>query len=158
MEFYDTQCFVFPQQSPQVQVEWLTELKRVLYLLLLMLKTWPLCWTESSVQFSRSVVSSSLRPHGLQHSGFPVHHQLPELAQIHVHWVGDTIHPSHPLNLQELNLGAWVLGQVEKNSFIALPSQGGYSWPPFSNTVCPNPGGFGEGFIGPILRWGCWLD
>ena len=30
-------------------------------------------------------------------SGFPVHHQLPELAQTHGHWVGDTIKPSHPL-------------------------------------------------------------
>ena len=30
--------------------------------------------------------------------GFPVHHQLPELAQTHVHWVGDTIQPSHPLS------------------------------------------------------------
>ena len=29
--------------------------------------------------------------------GFPVHHQLPELAQAHVHWVGDAIQPSHPL-------------------------------------------------------------
>ena len=28
--------------------------------------------------------------------GFPVHHQLPELAQIHVHWVGDAIQSSHP--------------------------------------------------------------
>ena len=27
---------------------------------------------------------------------FPIHHQLPELAQIHVHWVSDTIQPSHP--------------------------------------------------------------
>ena len=30
-------------------------------------------------------------------TGFPVHHQLPELAQIHVHLVGDTIQISHPL-------------------------------------------------------------
>ena len=30
--------------------------------------------------------------------GFPVHHQLPELTQIHVHQVGDTIQPSHPLS------------------------------------------------------------
>ena len=29
--------------------------------------------------------------------GFPVHHQLPELAQAHVHWAGDTVRPSHPL-------------------------------------------------------------
>ena len=29
--------------------------------------------------------------------GFPVHHQLLELAQTHVHWVGDAIQPLHPL-------------------------------------------------------------
>ena len=45
-----------------------------------------------TVQFSCSVVSDSLRPHGLQHPGFPVHHQLLELAQTHVHQVGDAIH------------------------------------------------------------------
>ena len=28
--------------------------------------------------------------------GFPPHHQLPELAQTHVHCVGDAIQPSHP--------------------------------------------------------------
>ena len=28
---------------------------------------------------------------------FPVHHQLPELAQTHVYQVGDAIQPSHPL-------------------------------------------------------------
>ena len=28
----------------------------------------------------------------------PVHHQLPELTQIHVHWVSDAIQPSHPLS------------------------------------------------------------
>ena len=27
--------------------------------------------------------------------GFPVHHQLPEFTQTHVHWVGDTIQSSH---------------------------------------------------------------
>ena len=29
--------------------------------------------------------------------GLPDHHQLPELTQTHVHWVGDVIQPSHPL-------------------------------------------------------------
>ena len=29
--------------------------------------------------------------------GLPVHHQLPEFTQIHVHWVSDAIQPSHPL-------------------------------------------------------------
>ena len=30
--------------------------------------------------------------------GFPVHHQLPEFTQTHVHWVSDAIQPSHPLS------------------------------------------------------------
>ena len=30
--------------------------------------------------------------------GLPVHHQLPESTQIHIHWVGDAIKPSHPLS------------------------------------------------------------
>ena len=30
--------------------------------------------------------------------GLPVHHQLPELTQTHVQWVGDAIQPSHPLS------------------------------------------------------------
>ena len=30
--------------------------------------------------------------------GFPVHHQLPESTQTHVHWVGDAIQPSHALS------------------------------------------------------------
>ena len=29
--------------------------------------------------------------------GFPVHHQLPELTQTHIHSVGDAVQPSHPL-------------------------------------------------------------
>ena len=31
-------------------------------------------------------------------SGLSVHHQFPELTQTHVHWVGNTIQPSHPLS------------------------------------------------------------
>ena len=37
-------------------------------------------------------------PMGYGTPGFPVHHQLPELAQIHVHPVGDAIQSSHPLS------------------------------------------------------------
>ena len=50
-----------------------------------------------SVQFG-SVMSDSLWPHGLQHDSPPVHYQLPEFTQIHVHWVGDAIQPSYPLS------------------------------------------------------------
>ena len=53
-----------------------------------------------SVQFS-SVTQSYLTlcdPVDGSTPGFPVHHQLPELAQTHVHQVGDAIQPSHPLS------------------------------------------------------------
>ena len=34
--------------------------------------------------------------------GLPVHHQLPELAQTHVLWIGDAIQPCHPLSYPSL--------------------------------------------------------
>ena len=52
-----------------------------------------------SVQFS-SVTQSCpafCDPMNSNTPGFPIHHQLPELAQTHVHQVGDAIQPSHPL-------------------------------------------------------------
>ena len=49
-----------------------------------------------SVQFSCSVVSNSLQAHEPQRARLPVHHQLLELTQTHVHWVGD---PSNHLIL-----------------------------------------------------------
>ena len=53
----------------------------------------------NSVQFSCSVMSDSLQPHESQHAGkHPVHHQLPEFTQTHVHRVSDAIQPSHPLS------------------------------------------------------------
>ena len=45
-----------------------------------------------------SVMSNSLRPHGLQHTRLPCPSPLPELAQTHVHRVGDAIQPSHSLS------------------------------------------------------------
>ena len=56
------------------------------------------CWEISLIQFSHSVVSDSLWPHGLQHAGLPVHHHLLKFTQTYVHWVGDAIQPSHPLS------------------------------------------------------------
>ena len=55
-------------------------------------------WLLSS--FS-SVTQSSLtlrNPIDCSTPGLPVHHQLPEFTQTHVHWVGDAIQPSHPLS------------------------------------------------------------
>ena len=52
----------------------------------------------SSVQFSRSVCSTLCDPTDCSTSGFPVHHQLPEFTQTHVHRVADAIQPSDPLS------------------------------------------------------------
>ena len=51
-----------------------------------------------SVQFS-SITQSCLTlcdPMNCSTQGLPVHHQLPEFTQTHVHWVCDVIQPSHP--------------------------------------------------------------
>ena len=56
-------------------------------------------WTSPSVQFS-SVAQSCLtlcNPMNRSMPGLPVHHQLPEFTQPHVHRVRDAIQPSHPL-------------------------------------------------------------
>ena len=50
----------------------------------------------SSVQFSCSVVLTLCNPMNCSMPGLPVHHQLPEFTQTHVHWVSDAIQPSHP--------------------------------------------------------------
>ena len=56
----------------------------------------------SSVQFKHSVMSDSLRPMNRSMPGLPVHHQLWEFTQTHVHRAGDTIQPSHPLSSPSL--------------------------------------------------------
>ena len=40
----------------------------------------------------------SLQPHRMQHARLPCPSSPPELAQTHVHWVGDAVQPSHPLS------------------------------------------------------------
>ena len=54
----------------------------------------------SSVQFSCSVQLCPTLCDPMNHStpGLPVHHQLRESTQTHVHRVGDAIQPSHPLS------------------------------------------------------------
>ena len=53
--------------------------------------------THVIYQFSHSVMSNSSDPIDYSMPGLPVHHQLPELAQTHVHLISAAIHPSHPL-------------------------------------------------------------
>ena len=63
-------------------------------------ENWVLLWWRDHAQFS-PVTQSCLTlcdPMDCSTFGFPVHHQLPEFAQTHVHLVGDAIQPSHPLS------------------------------------------------------------
>ena len=55
--------------------------------------------------------------------GLPVHHQLPEFTQTHVHWVGDAIQPSHPLL------------RPSPPSFNLSQHQGLFKWVSFSHQV-----------------------
>ena len=53
----------------------------------------------TSVQFSSVAQSCPTLCNPMNHSmPLPVHHQLPEFTQAHVHQVSDAIQPSHPLS------------------------------------------------------------
>ena len=56
-------------------------------------------YPEPSVQFSSVAQSCPTLCDPMDGStpGFPVHHQFPELAQTHIHRVGQAIQPFHPL-------------------------------------------------------------
>ena len=55
---------------------------------------WESFWFSSVVQLCWTLCN----PMGCSVPGLPVHHQLLEPTQTHVHWVGDPIQPSHPLS------------------------------------------------------------
>ena len=60
----------------------------------------PSTMSLSSVQFSSVAQSCPTLGDPMNPStpGLPVHHQLPEFTQTHVHRVSDAIQPSHPLS------------------------------------------------------------
>ena len=91
------------------------------------------CQRLTSVQFS-SVAQSCptlFDPMNCSTPGLPVHHQLPESTQTHVHWFGDAIQPSHPLSApsppalnisQHQGLFKWVSSSHWSFSFSVSPS------------------------------------
>ena len=96
---------------------------------------WPIYFHKIS-----SVAQSCLNlcdPMDCSTPGFPVHHQLPELAQTHVHLVGDAIQPPHPLSsaspafnlAQHQSLFKWVSSfhQVAKVLELQLQHQS-FQW------------------------------
>ena len=96
----------------------------------------------SSVQFSSVTQSCPTLCDPMNHSmpGLPVHHQLLEFTQTHVHRVGDAIQPSHPLSSpsppapnpsQHQSLFQWVNSshQVAKVLEFQLQHQS-FQWTP----------------------------
>ena len=64
----------------------------------------PYMTTGKTIQFSSVAQSCPTLCDPMNHStpGLPVHHQLPESTQTHVHCVSDAIQPSQPLSSQLL--------------------------------------------------------
>ena len=61
------------------------------------MNAYKIAWTLKN-QISCLVMSDSLRPHNRSTPGLPVHHQLLEFTQTHIHRFSDAIQPSHPLS------------------------------------------------------------
>ena len=76
-----------------------------------------------SVQFSSvtQLCPTLCNPKNRSTPGLPVHHQLPEFTQTHVHWVGDAIKPSHPLS--STSSPAFNLFQHPVSQFFTSSSQ-----------------------------------
>ena len=73
--------------------------------------------------------------------GFPVTHHLPQFAQIHVHWIGDSIQPSHPLSspsppaFSHFHTVHGVL-KARMLKWFTVP----FLWEYWNGLLCPSPG------------------
>ena len=95
-------------------------------------------FSQPSVHVS-SVTQSSptlCDPMDFSTPGFPVHHLLPELAQTHVHSVGDAIQPSHPL--PSPSPPSFILSQHQVFSDESVFSIRGPKYWSFSFTISPS--------------------
>ena len=108
------------------------------------------CWCCILHQSVSSVAQLCLTlgdPMDCSMQGFPVHHQLPKLAQAHVHWVGDTIQLSadgdcsHEIKRRLLLRRKTVanLDSILKSRDITLPSK-----------VC-----LVKAMVFPVVMYGC---
>ena len=105
------------------------------------LKQKSFCQIFLSVQFSSAAQScpTLCNPMNRSTPGLPVHHQLPEFTQTHVHWVGDAIQLSHPLlspspalNIsQHQDLFKWVSSSHEVAKVLEFQLQHqSFQWTP----------------------------
>ena len=88
----------------EVSLGALTAGKYLSFFSLLSLDFWNITPSCEHIQFSSigQCWPTLCHPMDCSTPGLPVHHQLPEFTQTHVHWVGDAIQPSHPLSILEI--------------------------------------------------------
>ena len=107
-----------------------------------------------SVQFSSVQSLSCVRlcnPMNCSTPGFPVHHQLPELAQTHVHWVADAIQPYHLL--LSPSPSAFNLSQHRSCPLSQFFTSDGQTIKSFSFSISPS-----REYSGLISFWIDWFD
>ena len=104
---------------------------------------------SSGYQFSQSVSSVAQLCLDCGTPDLPVHHQLPELAQTHVHQVSDAIQSSHPLS--SLSPPAFIFPSIRvfsKESVLCI------RWPKYwSFSISPS-----NEYLGLIFFRIDWLD
>ena len=117
--------------------------------------------TNISNSFRNSVWLSSVQPLSsvrfFATPGLPVHYQLPELTQTHVHRVGDAIQPSHPLSFpsppapnpaQHQDLFQWVIRVFSNESTLHM------RWPKYwSFSLSISPSNEQPGLISFRMDW-----
>ena len=107
-------------------------------------------WKSISVQYSSVAQSCPTLCYPMNHStpGLPVHHQLLEFTQTHVHQVSDAIQPSHPLSSPSPSAPSIRVFSNESNLRMRWPKY----WT-FSFSIIPS-----KEIPGPISFRMDWLD
>ena len=106
-------------------------------------------WSVSSVAQSCPTLCD---PMNRSTPGLPVHHQLPEFTQTHVHRVGDAIQPSHPRSSpstpapnpsQHQGLFQWVSSSHEEAKVLEFqPQHQSCQWTPRTGLLSDGLAGF----------------
>ena len=130
-----------PWENSNILLIWNISKQQGLYQILLL--KYNICPMHSEVSHFSSVAQSCLtlcNPMNCSTPGLPVHHQLPESTQTHVHWVGDAIQPSHlllspsppaPNPSQHQNLFQWVNSSHEVVKVLEFQLQHqSFQWTP----------------------------
>ena len=88
--------------------------------------------------------------------GLPVHHQLPESTQTHVHWVGDAIQPYYPLSSAYLRLLIFLPAILIPACASSSPGFLILGWPKswfgFHKLQCKSP----NELFGQPNKWHLW--